>query len=222
MNKRYALWGSLVAAMALVVIVVVQFADEQPEVSQASTNTQNQNNETELPDELQPRENDWTQGNPDADVVIVKYSDFQCPACRIYASMDDRFSKEMGDDVLFVFRYFPLQSFSHSFLAARYAEAAGRQGEFWRMHDLIYINQQRWSNGNAESIFRQFADSIDLDMEQLDADLQDPGLEERINADYESGVSLGVNSVPTIYINGDKVQNINSMEAYRDLIESYL
>ena len=221
MNKRYALWGGLLATMALIIIVMVRVADD--DTNQAPASAAIQNSGTAESEILAPRDNDWIKGNPDADVVVVKYSDFQCPACRFYASMDDQLSQEMGDDVLFIFRHFPLSSFEHSNLASRYTEAAGRQDKFWRMHDLIYINQQRWSRSNdAESIFRQFADSIDLDMAQLDEDLEDPDLMARIRSDYEDGQRLGVRAVPSLFINGEMIQNPNSMDEYREMIESRL
>lgn len=221
MNKRFALWGGLLVAMAVVVFAMIRLAGDEPDTPQpnramANTNSAAGNGILEV------RPNDWTKGNPDADVVVVKYSDFQCPACRFYASMDDRLSEELNEEVLFVYRHFPLRNFQYSNLAARYTEAAGRQGEFWKMHDLIYINQQRWSRSDdAEGIFRQFAESLELDMEQLDEDMEDPAVTERIESDYRDGQRLGVRAVPTIFINGDMIQSPNSLDAYRSMILSY-
>jgi protein-disulfide isomerase len=228
MNKRFALWGGLVLALAIVAFVMVRLADDDPALPQperiaANSNTNSAADATERrsDDLLAPRSDDWTKGNPDADVVVVKYSDFQCPACRFYASMDDRLGEELADDVLFIYRHFPLRNFQFSRLAARYTEAAGRQGEFWKMHDLIFINQQRWSRSEAEPIFRQFAETLELDLEQLDRDLNDPALEERIDSHYREGQRLGVRAVPTIFINGEAIRSPNSLDAYRDLILSY-
>ncbi|MEX0680000.1 MAG: thioredoxin domain-containing protein [Balneolales bacterium] len=219
MNKRFALWGGFAVAMAMVIFLMVRFADEDSSVSDTNAAEVQAPVNTDL---LEIREDDWYKGNPDADVIIVKYSDFQCPACRFIASMDDQLSGELGEEVLFVFRHFPLRNFEFSQMAARYAEAAGRQGLFWRMHDLIYINQQRWSRGNAEEIFRQFAESMELDMEQFEEDLQDPEIVSKIESDFESGRSAGVRSVPSVYINGEKITNPRSVDAYRSLIESRL
>ena len=227
MNKRFALWGGLALAMAVVAFAMVRFASEDPSVPQAEPAVANSDTgitvnsvDRDAADILAPRERDWQKGNPDAGVVVVKYSDFQCPACRFYASMDDQLSQELAEDALFIYRHFPLRNFQYSRLAARFSEAAGRQGQFWEMHDLIFINQQRWSRGDAESIFRVFAESLELDMEQLERDLEDPELMERIESDYRDGQRLGVRAVPTIYINGVHAQGINSLEAYRDLILS--
>lgn len=221
MNKRIILWGSLTAVMALIIIVTVWFAGND-ETQRGQANSAANSNVSAAPAILEPRESDWKKGNPDADVVIVKYSDFQCPACRYFASMDDELSEEMSDDVLFVYRHFPLQNFEYSRLAARYAEAAGRQGQFWRMHDLLFINQPRWSRGDAESIFQQFAESMDLDMEQFEEDLEDSAIQDRIDTDYREGRQVGVQGVPSVFINGEKIQSPGSVEDYRSLIESYL
>lgn len=228
MNKRFALWGGLLFALASVAFAMVWLVDDEtagPQPQQAAVNTHSEARasavDTGTATILQPREDDWIKGNREADVVVVKYSDFQCPACRFYASMDDQLGKELSDDVLFVYRHFPLRNFQFSRLASKYSEAAGRQGAFWEMHDLIFINQQRWSRNEAEPIFRQFAESLELDMEQLDRDLGDPALEERIDGHYGEGQQLGVRAVPTLFINGEAIRSPNTLEAYRDLILSY-
>lgn len=220
MNKRILLWSTLIVVLLLTVFVMIRLADNEP-VSSVNNITSNTGS-NEISSILKVKEGDWTKGNPDADVVIIKYSDFQCPACRYFAAFDDQFSKELGEEVLFVYRHFPLRGFQYSRLAATYAEAAGRQGQFWNMHNLIYINQQLWAGENAESIFRQFAETLNLNMEKLDRDLQDPSIDDRIQSDYDSGRKIGVNAVPALFINGKRIQNPNSPEAYRKLIESYL
>ena len=218
MNKRFALWGGLATTMALIVFTVVYLADKSPVNAEINNNPVPAAAENGI---LAPREDDWSKGNPNANVIVVKYSDFQCPACRFYASMDDQLSKELPDDVLFIFRHFPLRNFQFSRLAATYAEAAGRQGQFWRMHDLIYINQQRWSRGEADQIFRQFAESMELDMEQFEQDLEDPALQERIDSHYQEGQQLGVRAVPTLFLKGERIQP-RTVEEYRELLESHM
>jgi protein-disulfide isomerase len=211
-KSRYILWGSFVGALVVVVAVMVRMVD-QPPASMPEAGPAVASEDAAI---LEPRENDWIKGNPDASVVVVKYSDFQCPACRFYAAMDDQVSEELGDDVLFIYRHFPLRNFRYSRLAATFTEAAGRQGKFWEMHDLIFINQQRWSNDeDGEAIFRRFAENLELDMEQFDRDLADPSLIERIDSDYEDGVQLGVRAVPTIFVNGRQLQGVDSMEEYK-------
>ena len=220
MNKRLLLWGVLVAVVVLTIIVIMQMAsDDTTEAPQPPDQASVSEEQRQI---LEINSDDWVKGNPDADVVIVKYSDFQCPACRTSAQMDAQVEDELSDEVAFVYRHFPLQSFDYSRLAAQYAEAAGKQDEFWRMHNLIFINQQQWSRGDAESVFRDMAESMELDMDQFEQDLESSEVEERIDEHYNSGRQLGVQSVPTLYINGSQVQLPQSPEEYVELIRRYM
>jgi len=217
MNKRILLWGGLIVVMGIIVFAIFRIAGEEEIISETGEAAVT----GETSEILDVRQKDWTKGNPDADVVIIKYSDFQCPACRFFAQADDLLSEEYAEDVLFVYRHFPL-GFEYSRLAAQYAEAAGRQGQFWGMHDLIYINQLSWVSRNAEPVFRQYAEVLELDSEQLNDDLQDPAIMKRIESDYSDGQQLGVRGVPTIYINGEEARLPGSLNEYRNLIESHL
>lgn len=219
MKKRFALYGGMLAAMTLIAFVMVLFAKHEPEKK-----TERTESKSVVSDILQPRPDDWFKGNPDADVVVIKYSDFQCPACRFYGAMDNLLSRdeELGQDVLFIFRHFPLRSFRHAQRAALYTEAAGLQGHFWNMHDLLYVNQQQWVRGETEEVFQQLAELLELDMDQLEKDLENPYLLERIESDYEDGSELGVNAVPYYFINGESVEIPNDLDKYRELLLSYL
>ena len=97
-------------------------------------------------------ERDWVRGPASASVTLVEYSDFQCPACRIFSTvLDDVLATaELRDRVRLVYRYFPLVSIhKNAFLAASAAEAAGMQGKFWEMHDLLFKEQDNWSSLSA-------------------------------------------------------------------------
>lgn len=89
---------------------------------------------------------DWVKGKKDSKVVLVEYSDFQCPACAAYFPMVEQVMDEYKDKVAFVYRHFPLISI-HPYAEpmARASEAAGKQGKFWEMYQLIFKNQTAWS-----------------------------------------------------------------------------
>lgn len=215
MSKRTKLWGGLAAILIMIAGVVV-WQIQQPESSAQPVDADK--------DIFEVRDDDWTKGNPDADVIVIKFSDFGCPACLNYAAMDYQLAQqeELGDSVLFVYRHFPLQNSQASKMAARYTEAAGRQGKFWEMHDLIFNNQQNWKRGNAIMMLRQMAEHLGLDMEQINEDVMDPAIEQKINRQYNQGVEAGVSGVPAVYINGQKMSYTPDMEEYRANIESYL
>ena len=94
------------------------------------------------------------------------------------------------DDVKLVFRHFPLDTHRFSFQASRYAEAAGRQGRFWEMHDLLFANQQAWSPMNDPApLFEEYAAQLGLDIDQLRADIELPEVRAKIVADQQGGHS---------------------------------
>ncbi|MFC1649464.1 DsbA family protein [Patescibacteria group bacterium] len=96
--------------------------------------------------EVEVKENDHTKGSPEAKVILVEYSDFQCPACGAYAAVLSRLSEEIPEDLLIIYRHFPLSNIHTNARAAAIAsEAAAQQGKFWEYHDLLFTNQPEWS-----------------------------------------------------------------------------
>lgn len=162
---------------------------------------------------------DWGYGNPEAKLTIIEYGDYQCPACGYYHPIVKEVMEEFKDDVYFVFRHFPLTN-AHQFavVAASAAEAAGRQGKYWEMHNLIMENQQMWSRGMATSAFLAYARELGLDDVQFNADVRDEDILAKIERDFQSGVNLGVNSVPSFYFNGQPTPAPRTKDGFRQLI----
>lgn len=148
------------------------------------------------------------RGPVDAPVTIVEYSDFQCPFCQQAAPIVDRLLAEYPEHVRVIYRHFPLrQVHAQAQLAAEVAEAAGRQGAFWEMHDILFANQSTWAaNLGARGIFETYAEALELDVEQFQKDLKDRALGEKIDHDYASGVKAGVQGTPSFFVNGVRLQ----------------
>ena len=92
---------------------------------------------------LEITEKDWVKGSADAPVTLVEYTDFQCPACGAYYPLIKQLTEEFGDKVRVVIRHYPLIEIHKNALSgARAAEAAGRQGKFWEMYDILFSNQK--------------------------------------------------------------------------------
>ena len=158
-----------------------------------------------------------------AEVVIMKFSDYQCPACKYFVPIEEQLKKDFGGRVQIVYKNFPLTMHQFSQIAARAAEAAKKQGKFDEMHELIFTGQEQWSRGNAEAIFTGYANSIGLNMDQFKKDLNSAELQRLIMADKREGRDLGVSSTPTFYINGDLVQNNPpTYPQFRALVVQYL
>jgi protein-disulfide isomerase len=142
---------------------------------------------------------DHIQGPSDAPVILVEYGDYECPFCGKAYPMIKGIQQRMGDRLCFVFRNFPIStSHPHAVRAAEAAEAAGAQGKFWEMHDVIYENQQTLEDDD----LRTFAEQLGLDMERFDRDMDSRRHAERVRHDFMSGVRSGVNGTPTFFLNG--------------------
>jgi protein-disulfide isomerase len=144
---------------------------------------------------------DQTQGNEQAKIKIVEYGDYQCPHCSKAYRIIKEIQSTYGDQILFVFRNFPLQE-SHRYanIAAQAAQAAGRQGKFWEMHDAIFENQEHLD----EDYLDNLAEKLGLDMEQFEYDLNSEEISNKVEDDFESGVKSGVNGTPSFFVNGTK------------------
>lgn len=147
---------------------------------------------------------DWTKGNPDAKVTIVEYSDFQCPSCGAYFPMVQELITEYQDRMYFAYRHFPISN-KHPLAddAAYAAEAAGKQGKFFEMHDLLFERQNDWTNrSDAPTLFESYANEIGLNMDQYKADVGSEEVIDAVSDDYFSGLRSQVLGTPTFYING--------------------
>jgi len=153
-------------------------------------------------------EADHVRGALDSNVTITVYADFQCPACLTETQVIARAWPQIQDRARVVYRYFPLDTHRHSFQAARYAEAAAMQDRFWEMHDLLFANQQAWTNVDDPTLlFDGIAEQLSLDLDRLHADMELQEVRAKIIADQQGGISAGVRSTPAMFINGQMVAN---------------
>lgn len=167
---------------------------------------------------------DWIKGDASAKVVLVEYSDFQCPACGQYFPVLKKLQDDFAGKIAFAYRHFPLkQAHIYAELAARAAEAAGRQGKFWEMHDMIFVNQSTWSAApDARGLFVQYAGALGLDLARFTADLNDPENIKKVEGQFRSGLRSGVNGTPTFFINGKKIESPRSYDAFKSAIAAAL
>tara|TARA_B100002051_G_C16742907_1_gene645474 strand:+ start:3891 stop:4577 length:687 start_codon:yes stop_codon:yes gene_type:complete len=148
---------------------------------------------------------DQVKGNKEASVELVKYSDLQCPSCAQAAMVVDDILERHGDSIKFEYRHFPFLS-NASAQAALAAEAAGQQGKFYEMHDMIFQNQAEWSGGAAaNTFFAKYAEEIGLDMDQYRRHLGSSVLRDRIQSQFNGGREIGVTGTPTFFLNGERL-----------------
>lgn len=158
---------------------------------------------------------DHIQGNPEGSVELVEYGDYQCPSCGEAYTIIKNIQERMGDQLKFVFRNFPLSEIhQRATFAALAAEAAGYQGKFWEMHDILYENQRHLLDDD----LMRYAEQLHLDMKKFQEDFKNREFKEKIEADFESGVRSGVNATPSFFING--VKHEGSFDVLVDHLES--
>lgn len=160
---------------------------------------------------------DNVYGTTDQKVVLIEYGDFQCPACGNMFGPVKALKEKHKDKLTFIFRNFPLTSIHPNALASSaVAEAAGRQGKFWEMHDLLYQTQQSWSTAAVEdrtALFEMYATTLGLDVAKFKLDLADPTITEKINRDRKTGGIYKVNSTPTFVIDGKVFDTTKSTDS---------
>jgi protein-disulfide isomerase len=163
---------------------------------------------------------DWVKGNRDAKIVLIEYSDFQCPACGFYFPLLKKLEEEFGENIAIVYRHFPLSSIHPNAKAAAYAaEAAGKQGKFWEMHDLIFSHQTEWSDkGNVDEIFVRYAQILNLNIDQFKKDFSSKEIKQKIENSYKNALKLGLDSTPTFFLNGKKIPNPRDYEDFKNII----
>ena len=163
------------------------------------------------------------KGNSDSSVVLTEYADFQCPACAQFHPIVKAIQEQYGDQLAIEFKHFPLISIHpHALPAAKAAEAAGVQGKFFEMHDMLFENQAAWSkSGTPQVFFNQYAEELGLDVPLFKKHMRASMIEDRIREDLESAIANGFTGTPSFLLNGE-VLEFETYEEFISKIESAL
>lgn len=219
----------LIIAVVLVAAVLVAWNLKQSAVEApvAATSTPNPSQSATPAKAAEPgAEPPHALGDAKAPVTLEEFGDFQCPPCGLLHPVLKTMEQEFGPRLRIIFREFPLVSVHpYAAAAARAAEAAGMQGKFWEMHDLLYENQKSWSNAfDVRPIFEGYATKIGLDLEQFRRDSSSEAVAQRTLLDGKRGTSLGVKGTPTVFMNGSEVpfESLLAPEKLRGLINTQL
>lgn len=139
-------------------------------------------------------------------IVLVEFSDFQCPAClSVQEPLKQMLAKYEGK-VEFVYRHFPLTSIhKNAQLAAQAAEAASMQGKFWEMHDKLFATQSAWQgSSDPHTLFNDYAKEILLDTDKFMVDIDSQEAKDAVNADLLATARYRLTGTPTFFLNGVK------------------
>ncbi len=163
------------------------------------------------------------RGRSDAPVLLEEYADFQCPPCGFFHPILKRLEGEYATQLRVAFHHFPIRNMhKHAAEAARAAEAAGLQGKFWQMHDLLFEKQNEWKDAStARPLFLTYARTLGLNLEKFTQDIDSTAMSNRVLNDENSGVARGVTGTPAVYLNGRELafEEITNYNTLRALIE---
>jgi protein-disulfide isomerase len=207
MDKRF--WGIL----ALIVIIfggVFFFTNHKKASAPGTTST----NSSALTNHV--------EGQGSSGVRLTEYGDFECPACGQYYPIVKQVEQTYDSQITFQFRNFPLfQIHPNAIAGARAAEAADVQGKYWQMHDLLYENQNDWGQQkDPTQFFNQYAKQLGLDAAKFSSDFKSSQANNRIQTDLREGNRLGIDSTPTFFIDGKKISNPQSLDAFNKVIDA--
>jgi protein-disulfide isomerase len=147
------------------------------------------------------------RGDPKAPVTLEEFGDFECVPCFILWPALKNLEKDYGEKLAVIFRNNPMPQHSKALDGARAAEAAGLQGKFWEMHDMLYLQRGKWTRAtDPRSEFSEFARELQLDVERFNNDMAGEEVEKRVTADRERSAALGLDRTPVIFINGRRAE----------------
>lgn len=147
-------------------------------------------------------------GSPTAAVTLEEFADFQCGSCAVANPVMNEIKSIYGSRIRFIFRNYPLAIAAHdkAYDAAVAAEAAGMQGKFWDMQNLLFQNQQAWTTSPTyKQMWKEYAGKIGIDVAKWESDMAGIAAKSRVDADMARGKAAAVNSTPSLFINGVSV-----------------
>ena len=170
---------------------------------------------------------DHTQGNAKATVSLIEYADYECPACAEYTPVVQEVVQNYSSSIRYVFRNFPLYSIHpDAGIAAQAAEAAGLQGKYWEMHDLLYTNQNTWVTESPDQVvakyFDGYAQSLGFNMDQFNQDISSTRVMNKVQTDVDGGTAAQINHTPTFFINLKQIPNPTSYADFQNAINNAL
>jgi protein-disulfide isomerase len=156
-----------------------------------------------------------SKGDPNGDIVVVEFADFECPHCAQMGETMTELVKKHPKGIKLYFKQFPLGVHPQSEKAARATLAAHKQGRFWPMHDLCFQNQGRLD----DTSYGKFAAELGLNLEKFQADMASEAVGRQVQRDREEGMAAGLQGTPTLYVNGKLYHEDKTIEGLESFFE---
>jgi protein-disulfide isomerase len=157
-----------------------------------------------------------TTGNTDSNVWLAEFSDFECPACRVFAPTIETLITDHKDTLLFVYRHFPLPQHLFSMKSAIAAEAAGKQNKFWEMSSALYKEPTL-----SDTSITALGKTLGLNEDQYASDSANPAIEAAITEDVQLGDAIGIRATPTFFLNGVKLE-VKTPDDLKKKVENFI
>lgn len=211
MSKNNTLWTAISVIVIFVFLFIVYAASNKPQTESKP-----------IPQLQTAQSNDHVKWGKNQKNILVEFSDLQCPACRSFHEFLKSYEasgsaqSKVASKIAFVYKHFPLdQVHKNARVAAYAAEAAGKQGKFFEMTYALFENQTVWEKSNDPvKIFQDYTKELDLNTEQLKKDMSAKDVKDRVDRDVLLGNQAGVNSTPTFFLNGKKME-FSSLEDFQ-------
>ena len=209
--KKFSIWGGIILVFLVVAFVLVQAV---------TAPTQPVQNIKIAP--ITSR--DISKGDPKAPVKLIEYADFQCPACAAFHPVVNQILSNYGNKIFYVYRMFPLiNAHPNAIISAQAAYAAYKQGAFFKYDDLLYNKQTEWADlQDPKTALVDYAASLKLDTTKFKADMLSGVTQKYVQDSENEALSEGIDQTPSFFINGNLIQNPNSYDAFKQLIDAAL
>lgn len=204
MRKEVVILG--VIALAIIVGVVIGSGYYRNTVQKTSITNTNSN----ITPETLVRPDSPTLGSADAPVTLVEFLDPECESCASFSTVVKKIMKDYDGKIRLVVRYMPLHP--NSMKAANLTEAAGEQGKYWQMQELLFQKQPEWGERhgapptaqpvNIEELFEKYAMELGLDLNKVNAAIKENKYKDKLERDRRDGQTLGVMKTPSFFVNG--------------------
>jgi protein-disulfide isomerase len=204
MSKAIFNINAALVAMFLVTVFLSACSSKPGTTNTVSQNKANLQTAKTIPSTASPGAQPPNQaGSPTATVVLEEFADFQCSSCALRHPIFSEIKSMYGSRIKFVFRNFPLDMHPKAYDAAVAADAAGLQGKFWDMQNMLFNNQAAWvADTNHRQMWKGYAEKIGLDVAKWENDMLGITSKARVDEDKKRGKTIGVTSTPTLFING--------------------
>jgi protein-disulfide isomerase len=210
--KKFSLWVGIAAIFLIVAFVLFESV-----TSSTPSQTQNIN--------IAPvSARDIKEGDPNAKVALVEYADFDCSACAIYHPLINQLLNDYKDKIYYVYRMFPLeQSHQNALISAQAAYAAYKQGKFFEYSDLLFQNQSDWATIlNPKPILTEYAKDLKLDVGKFETDMNSDETKKYVKDSENQALDENISYTPSFFINDQLIQNPNSFDGFKQLIDAAL